>query len=207
AIKGTLSWRFLRTMTMRPVPRLAAIATAVPPHALDQSAVVARLERLFGRSPELDRLLPVFAHSGVERRYAAAPLEWFDEPRGWAERNRRYLAAAADLLERLAGRLLDRAGIAAEACGGCRFSVSAAPAARSAWRGRRRLPWRSRSGRCCFSSSNCAACRSAAATPPRATSSPPRCSATAPRVRSLPAAAMARRSPPAANTNGPTVST
>ncbi len=103
---------------MRPVPRLTAIATAVPPHALDQSAVVARLERLFGRSPELDRLLPVFAHSGVERRYAAAPLEWFDEPRGWAERNRRYLAAAADLLERLAGRLLDRAGIAAEALGG-----------------------------------------------------------------------------------------
>jgi alkylresorcinol/alkylpyrone synthase len=103
---------------MPPFPRLAAIASAVPPYALDQDAVVARLESLFGRSPALDRLMPVFAHSGVARRYLAAPLEWYDEPHGWGERNRRYLAAAADLLERVAGRLLDRAGIAAEALGG-----------------------------------------------------------------------------------------
>ena len=48
-------------------PRLLALATAVPPHALGQEEVVERVKRLFGRSAELDRLLPVFVNSGIAR--------------------------------------------------------------------------------------------------------------------------------------------
>jgi alkylresorcinol/alkylpyrone synthase len=96
---------------MRPLPRLAAIATAVPPHRLDQDNVVARVEQLFGRSPEFERLVRVYANSGIGCRYSVMPFEWFDEPHGWAERNRAYLAGALDLIEAAAGRALDRAGI------------------------------------------------------------------------------------------------
>ena len=96
---------------MLPSPRLLALASAVPPYALGQDEVVERVKRLFGSSAELDRLLPVFANSGIGRRYSSVPLEWYDEPHGWAERNRRYLTGALDLLEkehlRLMRRLLD----------------------------------------------------------------------------------------------------
>ncbi len=84
-------------------PRLLALATAVPPHALGQEEVVERVRRLFGRSAELERLLPVFANSGIARRYSSVPLEWYDEPHGWAERNRCYIAGALELLESVAG--------------------------------------------------------------------------------------------------------
>ena len=103
---------------MPPTPRLIAVATAVPPYALGQDEVVERVKRLFGRSAELDRLLPVFVNSGIGRRYSSVPLEWYDEPHGWAERNRRYLAGALDLLENVVGRVLDRAGLPAADLGG-----------------------------------------------------------------------------------------
>src|SRR5712692_9197134 len=97
---------------MPPVPRLVALATAVPAYPLDQEAVVERARRLFAGAPDLDRLLPVFANSGIRRRYSTVPLDWFAEPHGWPERNRRYLETAVELLETAAWRALDRAGIA-----------------------------------------------------------------------------------------------
>jgi alkylresorcinol/alkylpyrone synthase len=102
---------------MRPLPRLAAIATAVPPHRLDQDNVVARVEQLFGRAPDFERLIPVYANSGIDSRYSAVPFEWFDEPHGWADRNRAYIAGALNLIEAAAGRAIDKAGIAIEEVG------------------------------------------------------------------------------------------
>ncbi len=102
---------------MRPTPRLAALATAVPPYPLDQDVVVARLQELLRGSARLDRLLPVFANSGIRRRYSAVPLDWFDRPHSWPDRNRAYLAGALDLIEAVTRRLLDRAGAAADEIG------------------------------------------------------------------------------------------
>jgi alkylresorcinol/alkylpyrone synthase len=96
---------------MRPLPRLAATATAVPPHRLDQSNVVARIEHLFGRSPDFERLIGVYANSGINCRYSVVPIDWFDTAHGWRDRNRAYLAGALDLIEAAAERALDRAGI------------------------------------------------------------------------------------------------
>ncbi|HVC52055.1 MAG TPA: 3-oxoacyl-[acyl-carrier-protein] synthase III C-terminal domain-containing protein [Stellaceae bacterium] len=92
---------------MRQLPRLAALATAVPPYALDQGVVAARARSLFRDSAQFERLLPVFANSGILRRYSAVPLDWFDAPHGWPDRNRQYISAALGLLESVAGRLLD----------------------------------------------------------------------------------------------------
>jgi alkylresorcinol/alkylpyrone synthase len=93
-----------------PHPHLLAIATAVPPYPLDQVAVAERIKRLFGRSPELDRLLPVFANSGIGRRYSCVPVEWYDDTHGWADRNRVYLDSGLDLLETATRAALRRAG-------------------------------------------------------------------------------------------------
>ena len=95
---------------MAVVPRLLAVATAVPPYPLDQSDVIERVKLLFGRSPELDRLLPVFLNTGIHRRYSCVPIEWYDRAHGWPERNRIYLDSAIDLLEAATQQVLNRTG-------------------------------------------------------------------------------------------------
>ena len=95
---------------MHPPPRLLAVSTAVPPYPLDQNDVVERVKLLFGRSENLDRLLPVFTNTGIRTRYSCVPIEWYDREHGWAERNRIYLASALDLLETATRQLLDRTG-------------------------------------------------------------------------------------------------
>jgi alkylresorcinol/alkylpyrone synthase len=96
---------------MPPVPRLLSLATALPPHALDQEAVVRRVATLFAEAPVLARLLPVFANSGIRRRFSCVPLDWYDRPHGWAERSLVYRQSALDLLETTTERLLGRARI------------------------------------------------------------------------------------------------
>ena len=93
---------------MPAVPRLFAVATAVPPYPLDQNDVIERVKLLFGRSPDLDRLLPVFLNTGIHRRYSCVPIEWYDRAHGWPERNEIYLAGALDLLEAASRRYLRR---------------------------------------------------------------------------------------------------
>ena len=95
---------------MAAVPRLIAVATAVPPYPLDQDDVVERVKLLFGRSPDLDRLLPVFLNTGIHTRYSCVPIEWYDRAHGWPERNHIYLTSALDLLEAAAKRVLRLAG-------------------------------------------------------------------------------------------------
>ncbi|HXC27786.1 MAG TPA: 3-oxoacyl-[acyl-carrier-protein] synthase III C-terminal domain-containing protein [Stellaceae bacterium] len=96
---------------MRLLPRLAALATAVPPHRLDQDNVVARVEQLFGRSPDFERLIQVYANSDIDCRYSVMPFAWFDEAHSWSDRNAAYLAGALDLIEAAARRALDRADL------------------------------------------------------------------------------------------------
>ena len=96
---------------MPPVARLAGLATAVPEWPLDQQAAIEQVRRLFAGAGELDRLLPVFANSGIRRRYLSAPPDWFEASHGWAERNRRYVATALGLLDRVARGALDRSGV------------------------------------------------------------------------------------------------
>jgi alkylresorcinol/alkylpyrone synthase len=95
---------------MNSAPRLLATSTAVPPYPLDQEDVVERVKLLFGDSPNLERLLPVFVNTGIRTRYSCVPIEWYDREHRWAERNRIYLASALDLLEEATWRLLDSTG-------------------------------------------------------------------------------------------------
>ncbi len=74
------------------VPRLLALATAVPPFVLRQAEVAAYAWRLFStRESEIERLREVYANAGIETRCSCVPLEWYSQPHGWVERNRLYL--------------------------------------------------------------------------------------------------------------------
>ena len=94
-------------------PRLAGLATAVPAYVLDQTAVVERIRRLFSDlHPEtLERLLPMFGNAGIDRRYSCVPIDWYDAPHAWVDRNAIYLENAVELLERAARDCLGTSGV------------------------------------------------------------------------------------------------
>jgi alkylresorcinol/alkylpyrone synthase len=92
-------------------PRIAAIATAVPPHVIRQSDVVELTTRIFDRKrTEIERLLPVYANAGIDTRYSCVPLDWYAGEHSWAERNAIYVENAVQLLGKAATRCLDQAG-------------------------------------------------------------------------------------------------
>jgi alkylresorcinol/alkylpyrone synthase len=96
-------------------PHLLAVATAVPPFRLDQDDVTRRIALVLGpRSREVARMIPMFGNTGIEYRYSCVPMEWYERPHDWPERNRIYLAAALDLLETATRSALARAGRTAE---------------------------------------------------------------------------------------------
>jgi alkylresorcinol/alkylpyrone synthase len=88
------------------IPRLASLATAVPPHVLGQPEVTTRARHLFAEraGAALDRLMPVFANAGIERRYSSVPIEWYQQPHGWTDRNTLFLENALNLLEETSPR-------------------------------------------------------------------------------------------------------
>ena len=93
-------------------PRLAALATAVPPYVLDQDDVVGRRARAVRRLRPISsgccRSLPIAASSAAIRRCRST-----GSTRRIAGRTATalYLAGALDLIETVAGRALDHAGI------------------------------------------------------------------------------------------------
>ena len=95
-------------------PRLLALSTALPPYALRQAEIERRARSYFAGAAalDLDRLMPVFANAGIDARYSCVPLEWYDRPHGWAERNELYLDHAVRLLERAARGALAKADLA-----------------------------------------------------------------------------------------------
>ncbi|HEY4297622.1 MAG TPA: type III polyketide synthase [Paraburkholderia sp.] len=100
---------------MAPLPvTLLALETAVPPHVLDQSAVVDFARRVYAKPfARYPKLADVFVNAGIERRHSVRPLEWFETPRDWTDRTQAYLDGASALFVQAAQRALDRAGILA----------------------------------------------------------------------------------------------
>jgi alkylresorcinol/alkylpyrone synthase len=91
------------------LPRLRAIATAVPPYSLDQEDVARRARAVYSHEAVVQRLMPVFQNSGIERRYSCVPIEWYYEDHGWPDRNAVYLDSAVTLLEQVTRSVLERA--------------------------------------------------------------------------------------------------
>jgi alkylresorcinol/alkylpyrone synthase len=99
-------------MFMPQTVQLVSIATAVPPFGIDQSDVAAAAHQGFAnRFGDFDRLARVFDSSGILRRYAVRPLEWYLKPLGWPERSKAYLDGASALFVDVAAKALEAAGL------------------------------------------------------------------------------------------------
>ncbi len=97
---------------MPPRARLHALATASPSHVLKQDEVAEAARAVFaGRFRDFDRLAPVFAHAGIERRQSVRPMTWHLTPCGWPERTAAYLEGATDLFVAAATAALYKAGL------------------------------------------------------------------------------------------------
>lgn len=82
---------------------IQGIGTAVPENVVDQRAVRATVERVFGgRVTDLDRLLSVFEHDHIHSRRFVREPEWYAVDHGFAESNRVYATSACDLAEQAA---------------------------------------------------------------------------------------------------------
>ena len=65
-----------------------------------------------GRDALFDRLAGVFDNALIDRRQTVAPIDWYREPHGWAERTDLYVAATEALFEQSAKAAIARAGLA-----------------------------------------------------------------------------------------------
>ncbi len=92
--------------------RLLSLASATAPHEFLQADVASQARRLFGpKFRDFERLFPVFRNTGILRRQAVMPMEWYFEDRSWPERTAAYLDGAVDLFCEAARRTLDRAEV------------------------------------------------------------------------------------------------
>jgi alkylresorcinol/alkylpyrone synthase len=90
--------------------QLLSIATAVPPHILDTKDVEVQAAKIFARFGALfEKMAPVFANTGIDRRYSVAPTEWFHQPHGWPDRTELFLSGAKALFKDAAQKALDEA--------------------------------------------------------------------------------------------------
>jgi len=97
---------------MAPEPRLLALKTAVPSYVLEQNVVADIARTLFGGKTDIERMLPVFANSGIERRFSCVPPDWYLADHGWKDRNAIFVENAVDLLEKVSIACLNEAGLA-----------------------------------------------------------------------------------------------
>ena len=94
---------------------LNGIGTAVPSYELPQGMVLDTARRVLGpRYPQFERMAKTFTTSGVEKRYSMVPVEWFDEPKSWQERNDVYLEESKKLFIQTATTCLESAGLKPE---------------------------------------------------------------------------------------------
>lgn len=95
------------------LPRLNHLAIAAPPYVLDGDTVMQIGRRVFGEA--LDRLGPVHANAGVDKRHSCVPAQWYLHPHGWTERNELYAANALRLATRVSLDVLKQARLTPDA--------------------------------------------------------------------------------------------
>ncbi|MCW5680865.1 MAG: type III polyketide synthase [Xanthobacteraceae bacterium] len=94
---------------------ILSLATATPEHIIHQKEVARVATEMF---PDFFREYPgmieIFNHTGIERRRAVRPVDWYLEPRDWSERSKVFLEEALSIYERVARDAIERANIRPE---------------------------------------------------------------------------------------------
>ena len=95
-------------------PKLLSLATAVPEHELRTEDVIVEATKIFGgRHEDFDRMMPVYANTGINMRHSICPYEWFREEQGWQERSEAFVIGASHLFGVVSARALEQAGLSA----------------------------------------------------------------------------------------------
>ena len=103
----------MTTESNQPWPRIASLATAVPPHRVPQDEAVGFFQRSFDMPPaKRDRLKQLFLNADIETRYAAAPIHWYERAHSFELKNNLYIDKAIDLLKQVTIDSLTAAGLA-----------------------------------------------------------------------------------------------
>ena len=99
------SWPYTRSCAsvIAPSPRIVSLATAVPPPLSPKrrrwgSSTVSSTSRPHNGSV----LKGVFVDAEIETRYAAAPVEWYEQAHGFEEKKTKYIDTAVNLLKQVA---------------------------------------------------------------------------------------------------------
>jgi alkylresorcinol/alkylpyrone synthase len=96
-----------------PTAALVSLATSVPPHVFLQKDVLAAAWDVFGgRFPEFGRFSSIFSNTGIIKRHAVKPFDWYLDPRGWPERTEAFLEGAEALFVEVASKALASANLA-----------------------------------------------------------------------------------------------
>ncbi len=100
-----------RTVNCSVAPaNLLSLSTANPPHVFKQNDVLEAANRIFAdRAMTFSRLGSIFENTGILQRHSVCPMDWFDETRGWKERNEIYIDGAEKLFATVAGQALEKA--------------------------------------------------------------------------------------------------
>lgn len=96
------------------MPKIAAVATAVPPHRVTQAEARAFAADFFRpHRRDIDRLLNAFDHTGIATRYLTQPMDWFRTSRSFPEKNELYIEWSTRLGARVIADCVRESGIAA----------------------------------------------------------------------------------------------
>jgi len=94
------------------IAKIISVATAVPKYKISQDDVGKMAARVFGASMgDFSRLAPVYGNAAIETRYSCVPLEWYEKPCPFSERNRLYQENAVNLLVEAGQKALARANL------------------------------------------------------------------------------------------------
>lgn len=92
--------------------RIQAIGTAIPEYSISQQEVKEFVARLFGHSyKDINRLLTIFDHKHIHKRYLAMPMEWYDKEHSFAETNLIYQQVGLRLAEQASRAAIQSSGI------------------------------------------------------------------------------------------------
>ncbi|MDE0356752.1 MAG: type III polyketide synthase [Gammaproteobacteria bacterium] len=99
--------------------RLNSLASGHAPHRYRQEELVPLGYEFFSHSfANFDRMARVYANAGIDSRQISMPLDWYRQPRSFSERNDVYIECSLAILEEVAARCLDQAGLEPGEVGG-----------------------------------------------------------------------------------------
>src|SRR5262245_467177 len=88
---------------------ILSVATAHPAHKVEQGEALERAKAIF---PHLARLEALYAHTGIDTRYSCEPYQWCQQTHGWEDRTATFQRHALELLEQVAVKAVQAAGLA-----------------------------------------------------------------------------------------------